>query len=179
VGAVNVLSTLVAVFGVDRLGRRVLLLEAGVQMFIAEILVAILLGHYFASARPGTSACHGTQWFCSTAEHTQTLEPICCWLRTACKLQARWRVVTADSVGVRLASSHPLPVHTAASSRLLLRLTCCAAACRQRRPAQLGGNRRHRSHLRLCVGLRLVLGSPGLAGEFHHPAVLQNLHPSR
>jgi Sugar (and other) transporter len=49
VGAVNVLSTLVAVFGVDRLGRRVLLLEAGVQMFIAEILVAILLGHYFAS----------------------------------------------------------------------------------------------------------------------------------
>ena len=55
VGAVNVLSTLVAVFGVDRLGRRVLLLEAGVQMFIAEILVAILLGHYFASARPSTS----------------------------------------------------------------------------------------------------------------------------
>ena len=52
VGAVNVLSTLVAVFGVDRLGRRVLLLEAGVQMFIAEILVAILLGHYFASTRP-------------------------------------------------------------------------------------------------------------------------------
>ena len=52
VGAVNVLSTLVAVFGVDRLGRRVLLLEAGVQMFIAEILVAILLGHYFASADP-------------------------------------------------------------------------------------------------------------------------------
>jgi sugar porter (SP) family MFS transporter len=50
VGAVNVLSTLVAVFGVDRLGRRVLLLEAGVQMFIAEILVAILLGHYFANS---------------------------------------------------------------------------------------------------------------------------------
>jgi Sugar (and other) transporter len=51
VGAVNVLSTLVAVFGVDRLGRRVLLLQAGVQMFIAEIIVAILLGHYFASAQ--------------------------------------------------------------------------------------------------------------------------------
>lgn len=44
VGAVNVLSTLVAVFGVDKLGRRILLLEAGVQMFIAEIIVAILLG---------------------------------------------------------------------------------------------------------------------------------------
>ena len=32
VGVVNVVSTLVAVFGVDRLGRRVLLLEAGVQV---------------------------------------------------------------------------------------------------------------------------------------------------
>lgn len=32
VGAVNVLSTLVAVFGVDYFGRRVLLLEAGVQV---------------------------------------------------------------------------------------------------------------------------------------------------
>ncbi len=31
VGAVNVLATLVAVFGVDRFGRRILLLEAGVQ----------------------------------------------------------------------------------------------------------------------------------------------------
>jgi Sugar (and other) transporter len=53
VGAVNVLSTLVAVFGVDRVGRRALLLEAGVQMFVAEILVAILLG---ASAVPAISS---------------------------------------------------------------------------------------------------------------------------
>lgn len=44
VGAVNVLSTLVAVFGVDRFGRRKLLLEAGFQMFITELIVAILLG---------------------------------------------------------------------------------------------------------------------------------------
>ncbi len=44
VGAVNVLATLVAVFGVDKLGRRTLLLQAGVQMFIAEVIVAILLG---------------------------------------------------------------------------------------------------------------------------------------
>jgi sugar porter (SP) family MFS transporter len=50
VGAVNVLATLVAVFCVDRLGRRTLLLEAGVQMFVAEVIVAILLGHYFADA---------------------------------------------------------------------------------------------------------------------------------
>lgn len=48
VGAVNVVATLVAVFGVDRIGRRKLLLEAGVQMFVAEVIVAILLGHYFA-----------------------------------------------------------------------------------------------------------------------------------
>jgi sugar porter (SP) family MFS transporter len=50
VGAVNVLSTLVAVFGVDKLGRRTLLLEAGFQMFIAEIIVAILLGIYFSDS---------------------------------------------------------------------------------------------------------------------------------
>lgn len=47
VGAVNVVSTLVAVFAVDRIGRRKLLLEAGFQMFIAEIIVAILLAVYF------------------------------------------------------------------------------------------------------------------------------------
>jgi MFS transporter, SP family, sugar:H+ symporter len=44
VGAVNVLSTLVAVFGVDRFGRRALLLEAGFQMFVAEVIIAVLLG---------------------------------------------------------------------------------------------------------------------------------------
>ena len=80
VGAVNVLSTLVAVFGVDRLGRRVLLLEAGVQMFIAEILVAILLGHYFASARPSTSAYPGTQQCCTPADVGNHLV-----LRATCK----------------------------------------------------------------------------------------------
>jgi sugar porter (SP) family MFS transporter len=47
IGAVNVLSTLVAVFGVDRLGRRLLLLEAGFQMFVAEVIVAVLLAVYF------------------------------------------------------------------------------------------------------------------------------------
>ncbi|MCH1922484.1 MFS transporter, partial [Shewanella sp. A3A] len=34
-GAVNVLSTLVSVYSVDRVGRRMLLLEAGVQMFLS------------------------------------------------------------------------------------------------------------------------------------------------
>lgn len=36
-GAVNVLSTVVAIVLVDRAGRRLLLLEAGFQMFIAQV----------------------------------------------------------------------------------------------------------------------------------------------
>ncbi|KAJ3682534.1 hypothetical protein LUZ60_015107 [Juncus effusus] len=42
--SVKVLSTLVAVYALDRVGRRVLLLEAGVQMFIALILISVTLG---------------------------------------------------------------------------------------------------------------------------------------
>ncbi|KAJ4976014.1 hypothetical protein NE237_001120 [Protea cynaroides] len=42
-GAVNVLSTIVSIYFVDRLGRRVLLLEAGVQMFFSQIVIAIVL----------------------------------------------------------------------------------------------------------------------------------------
>uniref|UniRef100_A0ACD5X0L8 Uncharacterized protein n=1 Tax=Avena sativa TaxID=4498 RepID=A0ACD5X0L8_AVESA len=43
-GAVNVLSTLVSVYSVDKVGRRVLLLEAGVQMFFSQVVVAVVLG---------------------------------------------------------------------------------------------------------------------------------------
>ncbi|XP_073012429.1 sugar transport protein MST4 [Typha latifolia] len=43
-GAVNVLSTLVSIYFVDRLGRRILLLEAGVQMFLAQVVIAVVLG---------------------------------------------------------------------------------------------------------------------------------------
>ncbi|KAG2542472.1 hypothetical protein PVAP13_9NG640200 [Panicum virgatum] len=43
-GAVNVLSTLVSVYSVDRVGRRMLLLEAGVQMFLSQVAVAVVLG---------------------------------------------------------------------------------------------------------------------------------------
>lgn len=43
VGAVNVVSTLIAIGVVDRLGRRILLLEAGVQMFLAQVALAIIL----------------------------------------------------------------------------------------------------------------------------------------
>ena len=43
-GAVNVLSTIVSIYSVDKFGRRVLLLEAGVQMFLSQVVIAIILG---------------------------------------------------------------------------------------------------------------------------------------
>uniref|UniRef100_A0A0A0L5M3 Major facilitator superfamily (MFS) profile domain-containing protein n=1 Tax=Cucumis sativus TaxID=3659 RepID=A0A0A0L5M3_CUCSA len=43
-GAVNVLSTLVSIYFVDKIGRRMLLLEAGVQMFISQMIIAVVLG---------------------------------------------------------------------------------------------------------------------------------------
>ena len=36
-GAVNVISTIISIYSVDKIGRRVLLLEAGVQMSIAQV----------------------------------------------------------------------------------------------------------------------------------------------
>lgn len=44
IGAVNVLSTLVSIYTVDKIGRRALLLEAGVQMFLSQVIIAIILG---------------------------------------------------------------------------------------------------------------------------------------
>ncbi|KAE8663464.1 Sugar transport protein 13 [Hibiscus syriacus] len=43
-GAVNVLSTVISIYSVDKVGRRVLLLEAGVQMFFSQVIIAIILG---------------------------------------------------------------------------------------------------------------------------------------
>lgn len=43
-GAVNVLSTIVSIYSVDKVGRRFLLLEAGVQMFLSQVIIAIILG---------------------------------------------------------------------------------------------------------------------------------------
>ncbi|XP_062108379.1 sugar transport protein 13 [Humulus lupulus] len=43
-GAVNVLSTVVSIYSVDKVGRRMLLLEAGVQMFLSQVVIAIILG---------------------------------------------------------------------------------------------------------------------------------------
>ncbi|KAL3727326.1 hypothetical protein ACJRO7_032117 [Eucalyptus globulus] len=42
-GLVNVFSTLVSIYSVDKAGRRVLLLEACVQMFITQIIIGVLL----------------------------------------------------------------------------------------------------------------------------------------
>ncbi|GAB2295163.1 Sugar transport protein 8 [Dionaea muscipula] len=43
IGLVNVFSTLVSVYGVDKFGRRVLLLQACVQMFISQMAIGIIL----------------------------------------------------------------------------------------------------------------------------------------
>ncbi|KAL5580806.1 hypothetical protein UlMin_013248 [Ulmus minor] len=49
-GSVNVLSTLVANFTVDRFGRRFLLIEAAVQMLIAQTIVGIILAKYLKAS---------------------------------------------------------------------------------------------------------------------------------
>ncbi|XP_061989386.1 sugar transport protein MST4-like [Rosa rugosa] len=43
-GLVNVLSTVVSIVIVDKAGRRMLLLEAGVQMFLSQMGVAVVMG---------------------------------------------------------------------------------------------------------------------------------------
>ncbi|CAH8330133.1 unnamed protein product [Eruca vesicaria subsp. sativa] len=43
-GAVNVPSTLVSIYFVDKVGRRPLLLEAGIQMFFSQLVIAIVHG---------------------------------------------------------------------------------------------------------------------------------------
>ncbi|XP_068333767.1 sugar transport protein 13-like [Pyrus communis] len=43
-GAVNVVATGVSIYSVDKAGRRLLLLQAGVQMFISQVAIAIILG---------------------------------------------------------------------------------------------------------------------------------------
>ncbi|TYH53045.1 hypothetical protein ES332_D09G070600v1 [Gossypium tomentosum] len=42
-GLVNVFSTVVSIYVVDRAGRRILLLEACVQMFISQVIIGIIL----------------------------------------------------------------------------------------------------------------------------------------
>ncbi|XP_061357225.1 sugar transport protein 10-like [Gastrolobium bilobum] len=46
-GGVNVIATLVSVFTVDKFGRRILFLEGGVQMFICQIIVGVMIASKF------------------------------------------------------------------------------------------------------------------------------------
>ncbi|KAH7653816.1 Sugar/inositol transporter protein [Dioscorea alata] len=41
-GIVNVLSTVASIYCVDKVGRRALLLEAGVQMFLSQVIIAVV-----------------------------------------------------------------------------------------------------------------------------------------
>ena len=45
--AVNVVATLVAIVGVDRVGRRFLFIASGILMVMCEIIVGVCLGHFF------------------------------------------------------------------------------------------------------------------------------------
>ena len=45
--AVNVVSTLVAIIGVDRVGRRFLFIVSGIIMVMCEVIVGVCLGYYF------------------------------------------------------------------------------------------------------------------------------------
>ena len=48
IGAVNVVSTFVAIFSVDRLGRRFLFLEGGIQMIVSLTTTGILIAVEFS-----------------------------------------------------------------------------------------------------------------------------------
>lgn len=46
-GVVNVVCTVVSIFTVDKFGRRILFLEGGVQMFLCQVAIGILIGVKF------------------------------------------------------------------------------------------------------------------------------------
>ena len=41
------MATLVAIIGVDRVGRKILFIAAGIFMVACEITIGVVLGHYF------------------------------------------------------------------------------------------------------------------------------------
>lgn len=49
IGAVNVAATFVAILTADELGRRLLLIEGGIQMTISMVITAVVLGVEFGS----------------------------------------------------------------------------------------------------------------------------------
>jgi sugar porter (SP) family MFS transporter len=60
IGAVNVLSTLVALYLVDRLGRKALFYEGGLQMIAAEVTIGVLLATQFTSTVLADGSVGGT-----------------------------------------------------------------------------------------------------------------------
>ncbi|CAI0444113.1 unnamed protein product [Linum tenue] len=52
-GLVNVFATFLSILAVDRLGRRVLFLEGGIQMIISQVLVAVMIAKAFGTAGVG------------------------------------------------------------------------------------------------------------------------------
>ncbi|CAD5191935.1 unnamed protein product [Musa acuminata subsp. malaccensis] len=52
-GMVNAFATVVSILTVDRIGRRVLFLEGGVQMIIAQVVVGTLIGIKFGTSGQG------------------------------------------------------------------------------------------------------------------------------
>ncbi|XP_031492902.1 sugar transport protein MST3-like [Nymphaea colorata] len=53
-GGVNVVATLVSIYSVDKYGRRFLFLEGGIQMFICQVIIGIILGDKFGLSGKGT-----------------------------------------------------------------------------------------------------------------------------
>ncbi|AES59982.2 sugar porter (SP) family MFS transporter [Medicago truncatula] len=53
-GGVNVVATLVSVFTVDKFGRRFLFLEGGLQMFICQVIIGILIALKFGVTGQGS-----------------------------------------------------------------------------------------------------------------------------
>ncbi|KAL2922996.1 Sugar transport protein 10 [Bienertia sinuspersici] len=52
-GVVNVLATSISIFSVDRVGRRVLFLEGGIQMLVCQVLTAFLIGSTYGTTGHG------------------------------------------------------------------------------------------------------------------------------
>ncbi|KAF3523766.1 hypothetical protein F2Q69_00046654 [Brassica cretica] len=61
-GVVNVVSTLVSIYAVDRYGRRLLFLEGGIQMIICQIIVGSLIGAKFGTTGSGTLTPATADW---------------------------------------------------------------------------------------------------------------------
>jgi len=55
-GVVNVVATVVSIVFVDRLGRRALFLEGGIQMLICQILIAVFIGKTYGVTGQGQFA---------------------------------------------------------------------------------------------------------------------------